>query len=370
MKKIILVTLFIGLSLMLSFFSFAQDTYQPKNLKQAVKFLDKTCAKSLKDSIVITDDKYLYDMFDFRAKYTCDDYYIREWTSYYKETKLKKYLKDKGIPYKYNQVVISSFKYYLINGRLDEDKVLKPFIEEFKKLSYEDERRKTLDTLRGVYIPKNLDDCFKQLGVLLDDSTIIMIKGMEEEKLISNYHFGLGMWLRNNWQLWGGSRLSYYFNNMGISEPDDMSSIIIKSYRRYLKGEDIKLEEQIKYYQDYWKEQKEYIEQQNELEFNNFNIGDTISYRYDCGFVSKEQKEKYYNRDCVATGIVLAKNTNEKLIQVKIIECCDKKGIVVLKTEYEFNEKLDKWVEMEKPIIKKAKKGKTQWFAYNLWNSY
>jgi len=65
------------------------------------------------------------------------------------------------------------------------------------------------------------------------------------------------MWMRNNWGLWRGSRLSKYFNEMGVFHPDDMSGIILVSYHRYLTGNEIKLEEQIKYYQDYWKKAKQ-----------------------------------------------------------------------------------------------------------------
>lgn len=43
-------------------------------------------------------------------------------------------------------------------------------------------------------------------------------------------------------------------SEMGIFHPDDMSAIILDSYQRKLKGEEIKIEEQLKYYQDYWKE--------------------------------------------------------------------------------------------------------------------
>lgn len=363
MKKIALLCLY----LILSFVSVSQEIYQPKNLKQAVKFLDKTSSKMLKDSLIMADNESLKEMFKYIIKLTSEKNYISDWFSYNKVTKLEKYLRNKGVFYDYDQVILFSFKYNLINGKLDEDKVLSPFIEESKKLVYEDEHRKTLDTLSGVYIPKDLDDCIKQLNIFFNDSDKNIIKGVKEEELVSNYHFGLGMWLRNNWQLWGRGRLYYYFYNMGITAPDDMSSIILTSYQRNLKGDKIKLEEQIKFYQDYWREQKEYADQQNELEFNHFNIGDTISYRYHSGYVSKEQKEKYYNRDCVAKGIVLAKNTNEKLIQVKIIDCCDRKGIIVSNEEFEYNEKLDKMVKMEKPIIKKAKKGKIEWFKYDLW---
>ena len=63
-----------------------------------------------------------------------------------------------------------------------------------------------------------------------------------------------GMYLRNNWGLWGDSELAKNLYKMGILHPDDMSGIILNSYQRKLKGEDIKLEEQLKYYQDYWRE--------------------------------------------------------------------------------------------------------------------
>jgi len=109
------------------------------------------------------------------------------------------------------------------------------------------------DSIDGVYIPCDLYDCFRQIDTFFPDSTKTIIKGMEEIEFSSNVHFGLGMWMRNNWGLWGGSRLSVYFNNLGIFHPDDMSGIIITTYYRYLKNEDIKLEEEIKYYKDYWK---------------------------------------------------------------------------------------------------------------------
>jgi hypothetical protein len=79
---------------------------------------------------------------------------------------------------------------------------------------------------------------------------------MEEEEFTANAHFGFGMWMRNNWKLWGGSRLSKYFTDLGIFHPDDMSGIILTSYHRHLKGKEIKLEEQIKSYKDFWERNK------------------------------------------------------------------------------------------------------------------
>ena len=110
-----------------------------------------------------------------------------------------------------------------------------------------DNARLEKDRLNGVYLPKDIEDGF------LTDSTKMEIKQWKEEEFCSNAHFGLGMWMRNNWGLWGGSRLSKYFNEMKIFHPDDMSSIILTSYHCYLTGNEIKLEEQIKYCKKSWK---------------------------------------------------------------------------------------------------------------------
>lgn len=130
------------------------------------------------------------------------------------------------------------------------------------------------DSIDGVYIPINLEDCFKQINGFWNDSTKAKVKNWSEDEFVSNAHFGFGMWMRNNWHLWGGSRLSKYFNDLGVFHPDDMSSIILTSYHRYLIGEDIKLQEQIDYFKAYWLVNKEpekniYPEGVNKIEFNN-----------------------------------------------------------------------------------------------------
>jgi hypothetical protein len=67
------------------------------------------------------------------------------------------------------------------------------------------------------------------------------------------FHFSLGMWLRNNWGLWkGGNELTDYFNSIGIYHADDMSSIILFCYVKLLRGDDFDFEKEIKKYKDYW----------------------------------------------------------------------------------------------------------------------
>lgn len=102
-----------------------------------------------------------------------------------------------------------------------------------------------------VYIPKDLEDCFKELkSMLYPDLIKEMTMGTENDMI--KYHHGLGMWIRNNWGLWSESRLKEYFNELGIQHPDDMSGIILDSFWRHLNNKPIELEEQIKYYQEYW----------------------------------------------------------------------------------------------------------------------
>ncbi len=69
---------------------------------------------------------------------------------------------------------------------------------------------------------------------------------------ISGGHFGVGMWMRNNWGLWGGGPLARHFNDLGITHADDMSGIILKSYWLHLHGCPLRLEDQVGYYQGYW----------------------------------------------------------------------------------------------------------------------
>jgi hypothetical protein len=107
----------------------------------------------------------------------------------------------------------------------------------------------------GIYIPKSLGDAFVELDRMLTPALIAEIKAGTEDDMI-NYHFGLGMWMRNHWGLWSGSRLAAYFGELGIHHPDDMSSIVLDSYWRYLNGRSIELEQQIQVYKTYWEDLK------------------------------------------------------------------------------------------------------------------
>jgi hypothetical protein len=107
-----------------------------------------------------------------------------------------------------------------------------------------------------VTIPKDLEDCFAELKKILKPEDVQKMREGTEGDMIQ-YHHGLGTWMRNNWGLWRGSRLSEWFNERGVEHPDDMSGIILTSFWRHLNGKPIGLEEQIKFYRGFWQEEVE-----------------------------------------------------------------------------------------------------------------
>lgn len=130
--------------------------------------------------------------------------------------------------------------------------LLQPILDSYQKMIDRLRLNQKADSIDGIYIPKDLEDCFRQLNGFWNDSIKNSIKMMKEDAFVAESHFGIGMWIRNNWGLWGSSRLSSYFSNLEIFHPDDMSGIILRSYHRKLNSKDIKLEEQIAHYHEYW----------------------------------------------------------------------------------------------------------------------
>ncbi len=105
-------------------------------------------------------------------------------------------------------------------------------------------------------IPNTLNEAIIQLDSEFDELQKNEIVSLSEIEFISDSHFSVGMWLRNNWGLWKDNNLTAFFNNLGVHHPDDMSSIIMTCYYRHLKHQDYELDKQIQYYKAYWKKER------------------------------------------------------------------------------------------------------------------
>lgn len=239
--------------------AFSQKS-NPKNIDDAIKFLVKDCSDSLKRVIKVkSNDSLIYLIRPWSSKPGAYDK-IGEFapSDPNKKTKLEKYYSNLGINSgkHIDAIILISFKNYLNTGQTNHDQVILPFQKLEDKWREEDKLRYTTDSLRGAYIPKDLDDCFKQIDNFWSDSTKNGVKRMTEKDFTARAHLGFGTWMRNNWQLWAGSRLSKYFNDKGIYHPENISGIILTSYYRHLTGQAVNLDEQIKFDQNYQKAAK------------------------------------------------------------------------------------------------------------------
>lgn len=351
-----------------------QKERAPKNLKEAVLELRQTVSDSLKNLILSYDNENIKEISypwggDFKTVYN--------WTEKDNHSsRIKKYLEKRGVSFHQIEVILIAFKDFENYNKIDEEKILYPFQIIENKWKKEDEDRFLVDSLRDTYIPKNLEDCFTQIDKIWDDSIRNEIKNWSEDEFSNRTHFGFGKWLRNNWQLWGGSRLSKYFNDHGIFHPDDMSGIILKSYHRYLNKKQINFDDQIAYYKKYWEEsernriqeEKEKLEE-SKLYFHEYKIGDTLEFNYNFDFSSKQQEDRWIDNSCVARGILLQKKTEGLKLKVKVIQTCDKNGIIYYSNDgiREYDKKNRRWTAPKKVIKKRIKKGKSRWFDLDDW---
>ena len=226
------------LSFLLSIFFGTVLAQSPKSLDHALSILDKSCSDSLKKRIQITENDELTNLF-----YPWDggNKTLMEFTSSDKKTRYEKYFEKKGIVYESNieTITLIAYKRKLNKLPIKFDSLLLRFQNVELRWLYEDENKYEVDSIRRIYIPKDLYDCIRQIDSFWNDSVKNQLKQMTSRDFGARLHLGFGMWMRNNWRLWGGSRLSKYFNSKGVRHPDNMSGIILAAYHKHLQGIEI-----------------------------------------------------------------------------------------------------------------------------------
>ena len=105
--------------------------------------------------------------------------------------------------------------------------------------------------INGVYIPKNLEEAWAEIEKNLSPEDRQKLRTIPEGDTIM-FHFSSGMGMRNNWGLWGGSRLAKYFNDLGVFHPDDMSSIILETLWCHINDKPIRLDERVAFFKEFW----------------------------------------------------------------------------------------------------------------------
>jgi hypothetical protein len=110
--------------------------------------------------------------------------------------------------------------------------------------------------LDDVYIPMDINDCFKQLDKLMEEPVKKRFMAFSDEEVDSKTHASLGKWIDHKWQITQGSRISNYFKRMGVPHPEYTIGIILTSYHRYLHKKELKLKEQVTYFKEKWNEKQ------------------------------------------------------------------------------------------------------------------
>ena len=222
--------------------------YIPQNIDECMLEVDKSLTEKSKNIIKSLKKKELRKINDLRilSEWDMDD--TSRVTSIFRELGLFE-------TRLYHGIIIKCYYRYLHHSPLNFEKEVSGFVKQIETLNAakkkEYDRIMSIEKIDGVYIPKDINDCFNCLGKALDKETILKIKS-KPDSAMSEFHFSLGLWIRNNWKLWGGSRLQLYFMDMGVRHPDDMSAIILCSFNRHLKGIPIDIAGQIKKQQQWY----------------------------------------------------------------------------------------------------------------------
>lgn len=99
--------------------------------------------------------------------------------------------------------------------------------------------------------PKDLNEAINILYFHLNNE-LDSIARTPINEYIKTEQFGLGRFLRNEWNLNSGSELQIWFNQIGINHSEDMSNIILTSFHRKLNNIPIDLDGQINTFKIYW----------------------------------------------------------------------------------------------------------------------
>lgn len=193
------------------------------------------------------------------------------------------------------------------------------------------------------YIPKDLNDAIHCLDCRWSEENKKSFKEKDEDSAATELHHGTGTALRNGWGLWKGKNKLYrFFKAKGVFHPDDISSIIITSFHRFLNGQPLNLDAQISFYIDYWEKSRKKAAEEDEIqlqlvisEYDSFNINDSVKIHF--SVTPRKRHIRLYSiqkypfsgneADCFVIGVVKEKirkykKHQEYVLKISIEDIC------------------------------------------------
>jgi hypothetical protein len=162
-------------------------------------------------------------------------------------------------------------------------------------------------------------------------------KNKTESDAVADAHFSAGQWIRNGWELWKGKNSLYrQFKLLGITFPEDISSIILVSFHRRLNNKNIDFEGQINEYKEYKKKDQALLKERAK-KFKALNTGDTVKISFSKSYATRETFSLAYlgqrdtslesEKHCFVTGRIVDKKKKKEscLLTIEVINLvnCD-----------------------------------------------
>lgn len=269
-----------------------------------------------------------------------------------------------------------------------------------EKVIYQRDYRYLVDRIDGIYIPKDMDEAIDSLDVIISpEDKRYITDSLSLDVFRINCHHGLGMWIRNNWGLWGGSRLQKYFVNKNVFHPDDMSDNILKAYyKKKIQGLDYATEDDIeastptpkKYkvsknpLKRFWVRlknnmSKDFRETRREMKEEGYAKGETVYFQYPFGCSTAEEQQIWFdmeNYGRLPKGKITDIDYSWERIKVKLIDTNSQYGIIIFDGNIKDDEVGNVRRDFNNFIISNPnrfymKKGAELWFDINsgCWSS-
>ena len=205
----------------------------PTDLEKCFQILDQTMDAATQAIVKTLPEDSIY----YHRAFHCGAEFYYAW-NLPEGSAITQYLNGKGIfgLREIYETILISYHRHLNDTSVDLEGQIKHYKAK-KKAEYAIYLSKLdKDTLDGIYIPKDLEDCFIQLDKILSSEERSAIKLLKHKSETAQYQLHIGLWVRNNWGLWSGSRLQKYLQDRKLTTPDAMSVLILEYYYDWLNN--------------------------------------------------------------------------------------------------------------------------------------
>lgn len=130
---------------------------------------------------------------------------------------------------------------------------------------YEVLSSRNADTLGTISkIPLTLNECYDALDTIFTDDLKEWVICLPPNQFGAKMHFGVGLYMRNNWNLWKGGELASYLESKGFEHPDNMSGVILYLYHRKLRGKEYDIDKFVEFLKMEEEKYNEEVEKQEQ----------------------------------------------------------------------------------------------------------